>query len=575
MKIKTVLQKFIIKAFKQFMFPMIFLLLFSALAIWMIIVENNDENLLWILNNLGLAIVYSVFITVLADIKQNKLILYIGNIILIIALVVFYFLVPKEPPLSIIYRNVVVYIVGILGILSLPQIAKQDQNTFWNYNYEIFLQGIITYVFAVVLFVGLSIALGLLNLLFDMDVSTAFIIVFLISMLTFAGTLFFSLFPKYDIQIDEKYPKLLRILVFYLLIPLTIIYLLILYVYMVKVLVTWHIPTGEVSYMVLSFSGLGLLSLMAIFPILKDEKYKFIQKFSKFFYPALFPLIVLLFVSIIKRIGQYGITENRFYLLIFALWMIFISIYMMITKMKSISIVHNSLIVLLLVSSFGPWSAFNISKNNQLKRMVNIIDKYNVNENALTIDIPRDDYYELRDITNYLIQNHGLKIVEDQYNIDLDDSMDVYYLVDDFIRKMNIKIVDSSNTYEEEQYFGIYSEDKGKVINISGYNFLISNINLLSNTENDSITVFFNKESFNLEMTIGNKLRFFNIEKDIKKIIKENINNNTMDKIFIISTLSDDSLIKCKIVINSLTGYWGDTLKIDKLNVDLLIKEKC
>jgi len=574
MKIKTVLQKFIIKAFKQFMFPMIFLLLFSALAIWMIIVENNDENLLWILNNLGLAIVYSVFITVLADIKQNKLILYIGNIILIIALVVFYFLVPKEPPLSIIYRNVVVYIVGILGILSLPQIAKQDQNTFWNYNYEIFLQGIITYVFAVVLFVGLSIALGLLNLLFDMDVSTAFIIVFLISMLTFAGTLFFSLFPKYDIQIDEKYPKLLRILVFYLLIPLTIIYLLILYVYMVKVLVTWHIPTGEVSYMVLSFSGLGLLSLMAIFPILKDEKYKFIQKFSKFFYPALFPLIVLLFVSIIKRIGQYGITENRFYLLIFALWMIFISIYMMITKMKSISIVHNSLIVLLLVSSFGPWSAFNISKNNQLKRMVNIIDKYNVNENALTIDIPRDDYYELRDITNYLIQNHGLKIVEDQYNIDLDDSMDVYYLVDDFIRKMNIKIVDSSNTYEEEQYFGIYSEDKGKVINISGYNFLISNINLLSNTENDSITVFFNKESFNLEMTIGNKLRFFNIEKDIKKIIKENINNNTMDKIFIISTLSDDSLIKCKIVINSLTGYWGDTLKIDKLNVDLLIKEK-
>lgn len=576
MKIKNVLHNFITKAFKQFLFPMFYIIAFSTLAIWMIIADKNGNSLFWLLITLGLGLVYSIFITSAANIKSNKFILYISNVLLIAILIVFYRFIPKQPPLAIVYRIIVVYIVGFLCILSVPAISKQNQNTFWTYNFEIFLQGIITYIYAGVLFIGLSIALSIVSLLFNIAVSKAYLIVSVLTLVTFAGTLFLSLFPKHDVKVLRDYPKLLKILVFYILMPLTIVYLLILYIYTFKILITWHIPTGEVSYMVLSFSALGLLSLMSIFPILKDEKYKFVQKFSKYFYPTIFPLILLLFVSIIQRISQYGITENRFFILIFALWMTFIAIYMIISKMNKISIVHISLIILLIVSSFGPWSAFNISKNSQLKRMKQIINNCVENETTNKKEISSDKYNELKNIVEYEIKNHGLKLIEDNFDIVLENYRDTYNLSQFFLDKMNIvaidTVIDTANI--DNEYFSVYSDHYENVLNISDYDIFIPDVYLLYQTVRDSIVFTFDKDKFILGIDINNKNYEFNIENELRKIILDNGYNYRNDKILIIRKTSLDSTLKCGIIIKSISGYMSDSLEINNFETDILIGQK-
>lgn len=576
MKIKNVLHNFITKAFKQFLFPILYIIAFSTLAIWMIIADKNGNSLFWLLITLGLGLVYSIFITSAANIKSNKFILYISNVLLIAILIVFYRFIPKQPPLAIVYRIIVVYIVGFLCILSVPAISKQNQNTFWTYNFEIFLQGIITYIYAGVLLIGLSIALSIVSLLFNIAVSKAYLIVSVLTLVTFAGTLFLSLFPKHDVKVLRDYPKLLKILVFYILMPLTIVYLLILYIYTFKILITWHIPTGEVSYMVLSFSALGLLSLMSIFPILKDEKYKFVQKFSKYFYPTIFPLILLLFVSIIQRISQYGITENRFFILIFALWMTFIAIYMIISKMNKISIVHISLIILLIVSSFGPWSAFNISKNSQLKRMKQIINNCVENETTNKKEISSDKYNELKNIVEYEIKNHGLKLIEDNFDIVLENYRDTYNLSQFFLDKMNIvaidTVIDTANI--DNEYFSVYSDHYENVLNISDYDIFIPDVYLLYQTVRDSIVFTFDKDKFILGIDINNKNYEFNIENELRKIILDNGYNYRNDKILIIRKTSLDSTLKCGIIIKSISGYMSDSLEINNFETDILIGQK-
>ena len=117
-----------------------------------------------------------------------------------------------------------------------------------------------------------------------------------------------------ELEASTTYPKGLKIFTQYVLLPLVSLYLVILYSYEIKIYFTSHWPEGWGTYLVLCFSVSGILSLLLIWPLRNEEGQHWIKNFTRFFYFALFPLILLLALAIYKRILQYGITEYSYFI---------------------------------------------------------------------------------------------------------------------------------------------------------------------------------------------------------------------------------------------------------------------
>jgi hypothetical protein len=115
--------------------------------------------------------------------------------------------------------------------------------------------------------------------------------------------------------VETKDNKLLQIAVDYILSPALIIYSVILYAYIARILFRWELPVGGVAYMVLTFSAIALLCYLFRLQI---EKRHF-EWFYKAFPAIAIPPLVLLWIGTLRRIGEYGITEPRFYLLLLAI----------------------------------------------------------------------------------------------------------------------------------------------------------------------------------------------------------------------------------------------------------------
>jgi hypothetical protein len=293
-----------------------------------------------------------------------------------------------------------------------PFIRNGNLNGFWAYNKILFLQILTAGLYAFVLFAGLSVALMAIDGLFQVKVDSNIYM----RLLSVVGIGFTSIFFLSGIPLDFKslsetqhpYPKGLKIFTQYVLIPLLTIYLAILLVYEVKIIISWEMPNGMVSTLILGYAVFGVLSLLLVYPIREQEGNGWIRLFSKWFYLMMIPLVVLLLLAVWKRVGTYGITESRYILIILALWLSIITAYFLISKKDNIKIIPISLCVLALLATYGPQSAFSVSRFSQtvrLKRMMKAND-------ALAIK-------ERPQIVRYLVLNHGLTSLQSFTKVDL------------------------------------------------------------------------------------------------------------------------------------------------------------
>jgi len=88
----------------------------------------------------------------------------------------------------------------------------------------------------------------------------------------------------------------------------------------VKILVAWIGPR------VGGKSGAGLLhhrDLLAAVgpPLIHRGEESWINRFSRWFYFAEIPLVVVLLLAIGRRVQEYGMTENRYFVVLLGLWL--------------------------------------------------------------------------------------------------------------------------------------------------------------------------------------------------------------------------------------------------------------
>ena len=106
--------------------------------------------------------------------------------------------------------------------------------------------------------------------------------------------------------------RILEVLLNYIVTPALLIYTVILYLYMGKILFTWSLPEGGVAYMVFGFT-MTALTVKALDQLLEKRIYNWF--FDRFSLVSL-PVLVLFWIGVVRRTNEYGLTEPRVYLLV-------------------------------------------------------------------------------------------------------------------------------------------------------------------------------------------------------------------------------------------------------------------
>lgn len=414
-------------AYKRFTPSMVFIILsavfFSYYVASNTVVEYSSDprqvyfKLAWLLI---IAAVGATFITLFKEalktsskneyeLKRSKYIQVVAIIILLILIFgVYSKLFQQEDFMA--YDTKYVYF-GVLLFLSCAClfIGKIfNHKNFVEYFFKIVEAMFISLSFSTVLFIGLSAIYFLITKLFDIAiVDKVYIITFIIIYLPFNVGIFLSYFPRNEIDFDSyKLAKPFVILVSYITVPIFIIYAFILYIYFFKILIQAELPKGVITNLVLGFALLTVI-LLFISSVIKSNK--LVEKFREFFPAIMIPILVMMFYAIFIRISNYGLTENRYFVIAAGIYTLISMIYYIFYRSNSNIFIFISLAAIIFLSTIGPISAYNLSASSQDARLASILNANGMlesNQIKPKKNVSLEDKIQIKEIVEYLSNNH-------------------------------------------------------------------------------------------------------------------------------------------------------------------------
>ncbi|WP_017733706.1 DUF4153 domain-containing protein [Nafulsella turpanensis] len=337
-----------------------------------------------------------------------------------------------------------------LLVSFIPFLFTHQLNGFWNYNKALFLRFLASLLYSAFLYVGLVMALLALKTLFEVDVPDELFGELFIIIAGVFNTWFFAAGVPLDFEeLDTvtSYPKGLKVFSQFVLLPLLFLYLLILYGYGIKIVLSGDWPEGIVSYMIMIVAVLGVLTMLLFHPYALHTENLWMKKVIKGYYGFLLPLLILLFLAIGMRIGDYGFTINRYFILLAGIWLTVVCCYFL-TGRKNIKFIPLSLAGLLLFISIGPWGVFTISEESQVYRLEaalregKILKAGLIEEEVKWVTDSLPEFYapelnkndgklndslhnEVMSILDYLDNHHGFHSIQAWYQQPLDSFLTV------------------------------------------------------------------------------------------------------------------------------------------------------
>tara|TARA_Y100001968_G_scaffold330419_1_gene382229 strand:+ start:2677 stop:4095 length:1419 start_codon:yes stop_codon:yes gene_type:complete len=472
-------------------------------------------------------------------------------------------------------------------------------------------------LFSAVLYIGITLALLSINLLFDFDIDEDIYGKIWIIIAGLFNTWFFvSGIPEDIEQLDnlQTYPKGLKIFTQYILLPLLFTYLLILYIYGGKIILLWDWPKGVVSWLISIVATLGILTFLLIYPYGNNKENSWIKKLTLTYYYSLIPLLFLMFAAIWMRVTEYGITINRYIIILLAVWLTVVCIYFIVKK-SNIKFIPTSLAIILTLVSFGPWGIFSLSETSQIKRLENILESNSLLENGKIInevefdlnDLKKDEFpnnhllndslkSEVKSILNYLDDFHDFNKIKPFFSQNIDSLINVknenkegefkYRTINEsnaYMLAMGLEYYFSYSSEEiSTEYFYFKSSSNKTPINIANYNLFYEFY--FTNYDDDYIS--FNLNNINYSLSIDNNNSKFTISSNsssttinLTKKAKDLINTYSENKYDIpltkMTLIENSELYEYKLVLKEFNlSKKKDEIKIEKLSGYLLIKNK-
>ena len=461
----------------RFTFPLTFVVGLVVLLFISINQKHADiDEKYWIF--FGLGFIISITVTLFSENFNRKYTKLIFNLLAGVLIGIYILLLPEKLLPVHFYQVVVLGFAFTIGAFVVLFFRRNTDIQFWEFSNTTILQLIISFVFAQILMLGLSLAVLSLNELFKIDISEkVYANIAVICYGLFLPFYFLSNVPdESKIRKQEyKYDKFLEILGLYIVLPILAIYTAILYVYLIQIIAVWELPNGWVSWLVSVLALAGFLTLVIQYP-LRLEKNKTVKFFARFFPIILLPLLVLMTVGISRRFGDYGLTINRAFVFILNFWLYGISIYLFISRSKHLKWIFISFACIAFLSVTGPWSVLNITKHTLKQEMISILNNnhYLINNTVVSqslaekIIISNEDNKTLNSNIEYLFENYGFEVFRPLFENDF-EAKNKYSILD----RLVIKNMLNESGRADQKYFYATLIESNFSFNIAAYSHFI------------------------------------------------------------------------------------------------------
>lgn len=325
----------------------------------------------------------------------------------------------------------------------------------WQFNYDLWCRIILTILVAVILYLGLlAIVLSIEFLWNFKSKPTLYLNVWLFIATLFCPVMVIYKIPTYfDTLKSPQLSKVIQSLLLYVMLPIILIYSIILYCYALKIFMEWNLPKGGIAYMVSIFNTAVIVTYFLSYPLHKTSTV--FSCFSQHVFKIILIPLVLLGVAIGHRIHEFGITEGRYVIVLYLIEIILIVIFAFVKKQNQLlKFTLSSGVFLIILASFGPWSASSMSIWSQTHRLEKVLIKHKILINGkihkLSDPLSPSDKSNIRSMINYLIRHQRFDALKKwfdnpaslKFNKDLKT-----YNSDEVLEAMGIKSDDKNKNY--------------------------------------------------------------------------------------------------------------------------------
>lgn len=278
-----------------------------------------------------------------------------------------------SPPLLLAGLTLLLTVAGHLG-------SGESNDNLWLFNHRLWLGALLAGVGAGLLAAGLIAIHETIKLLFGVTIAQKAAEYILTVSLGFVAPVSFLAFaprrftdPITELERSDFTMRAAAALVKFVLVPLLLVYTAILYAYAAKIALAWELPKGTLGAMVVGYLFAGAGTLLFAYPT-RETGGPLVRLFWRYWvWLAALP-VALLFIAVWRRIADYGLTEQRYLMVLVGIWALILAAFRLAQGARfDLRLVPGVLAVLLLVASLGPGGAIGLSVLSQKAELASIL----------------------------------------------------------------------------------------------------------------------------------------------------------------------------------------------------------
>jgi Domain of unknown function (DUF4153) len=268
----------------------------------------------------------------------------------------------------------------VLAIGLSAHLGHGERNaSFWLFNHRLWLGAVLALIGAGLFGAGLSIILETLNFLFGLELPSRWHnYIWTVSMGFIAPVSWLAFAPRaftepVGAKATEFTERAVAAIVKFVLVPVLLVYTGILYAYAIKIALEGVLPKGTLASMVVGYVLTGASTLLLAYPS-RESGGVLVRLFWRYWvWLALMP-VLLLFLAAYRRIEAYGLTEQRYMIVLIGVWALILAATRILRGSSlDLRFVPGLLAILLLAASFGPGGAIGFSVMSQKSELQSIL----------------------------------------------------------------------------------------------------------------------------------------------------------------------------------------------------------
>lgn len=310
-------------------------------------------------------------------------------------------------------------IVALILFIPLVKYSKDDsESQSWLFLTRLIRSFIMFSLFSIILLVAIILFMFAIEELFTVNrvvwnkIEPSFVIL----PYWFIGFGFLCSVPKDEEQDEEIVASISRLInpvVKYILLPFLASYILLMSAYTLKILFTWELPHGNLSWLVSAVMAIFVCCYIALHSQMQTNNT--LKKLMCRVIPiCLLPLFVLMTVGIIRRYIDYGLTAPRLYMLTALVWYYAVILVILFSKTIRFRWILSSFAIIFLLTSAQPLNYNTISERILIYQLRYQLDKNDIScplteirDNDKINNLEADIRNEIYDRESYIRRTYG------------------------------------------------------------------------------------------------------------------------------------------------------------------------